>query len=90
MEDLNVMQQRYTQQLKQLELRQEKARQLHAAGQNVEQRKGEITAQLQSILCLETVSDVFCKSVLERLTVWKDRHMELRLQHLSQVFCFTD
>lgn len=90
MEDLAAMQRRYTQQLQQLEQRQSKSRQLQAAGQNLEQRKAEIAAQLQSILCLETESEVFCKSILERLTVWKDRHMELQLQHLPQVFCFTE
>ena len=90
MEDLTAMQRRYAQQLQQLEQRQAKARQLQAAGQDLEQRKTEIAAQLQSILCLETESEVFCKSILERLTVWKDRHMELQLQYLPQVFCFRE
>ena len=90
MEDLNIIQHRYAQQLKQLKLRLEQVQLLQAAGQNLEQRKAEITVKLQSILCVETESDIFCKSVLEQLTVWKDRHMELRLQHLTQVFYFTE
>ena len=90
MEDLNIIQHRYAQQLKQLKLRLEQVQLLQAAGQNLEQRKAEITVKLQSILCVETESDIFCKSVLEQLTVWNDRHMELRLQHLTQVFYFTE
>ena len=74
----HIIQHRYAQQLKQLKLRLEQVQLLQAAGQNLEQRKAEITVKLQSILCVETESDIFCKSVLEQLTVWNDRHMELR------------
>lgn len=43
---------------------------------------------LSSILSGETVSEGFCKSILDYITVFKDRHLELRLLHLPQVFHF--
>jgi hypothetical protein len=43
---------------------------------------------LTGILKGETESQVFCKSLLDSLTVFPDRHMELRLLHLPQIFDF--
>jgi hypothetical protein len=43
---------------------------------------------LTGILKGETESQVFCKSLLDSLTVFPDRHMELRLRHLPQIFDF--
>ena len=34
------------------------------------------------------VSDLFCKTILDSITVFRDRHMELRLQGLQTVFFF--
>ena len=45
--------------------------------------------EVAEILAGETESDAFCKALLDSLTVFQDRHMELRLKHLSQVFHFT-
>jgi hypothetical protein len=33
---------------------------------------------------------VFCKTMLDNLTVFKDRHMELRLDGLPLVFWFAE
>ena len=44
----------------------------------------------RAILSMETESDVFCKSIVKSLTVFRDRHLELRLKELSHVFWFTD
>lgn len=47
-----------------------------------------IRRELTGILQGETESEVFLKNMLESLTVFRDRHMELRLQGLDWVFSF--
>ena len=49
----------------------------------------EIKAQAAAILSMEIQSDVFCKQMVERLTVFKDRRMELKLAFLPQIFHFS-
>lgn len=49
-----------------------------------------IASELKGILTGEIQSDVFSKNLVECLTVFKDRHMELRLCHLPQVFWFSE
>lgn len=49
-----------------------------------------VEEELQSILTLEKTSDVFCKNIVESLTVFKDRHMELKLIGLPQIFHFLE
>lgn len=51
--------------------------------------RSKIEKELKRILSGETESEVFCKNILHSLTVYPDRHMELRLNHLPQVFHFT-
>lgn len=51
-------------------------------------QKEEITSKITAILAGSTESDVFCKTILKQITVFKDRHMELKLNHLPQVFHF--
>lgn len=50
--------------------------------------KSEIESKTAHILNGETDSDVFYKAILHSLTVFKDRHMELKLNHLPHVFYF--
>lgn len=52
--------------------------------------KENLQANLLSILNGETVSASFYKTILDSLTVFKDRHMELKLKNLSQVFQFAE
>lgn len=52
--------------------------------------KGQIRAAVTSILNGEAESEVFCKTMLEQLTVFKDRHLELQLHGLSFVFLFEE
>jgi len=47
-----------------------------------------IRAELTAILELQTLSDVFCKTMLRSLTVYQDRHMELRLNGLPHIYHF--
>lgn len=53
------------------------------------QDTADIPSTLRAILSGEIESDVFCKMMTDSLTVFRDRHMELRLTGLSQVFWFT-
>lgn len=47
-----------------------------------------LQSEVFGILNGDIESEVFYKSILEQLTVFKDRHMELRLQYLPQIFWF--
>jgi len=49
----------------------------------------QILAEVISVLNGKTESEVFYKTLLQSLIVFKDRHMELRLNWLPQVFYFT-
>lgn len=45
---------------------------------------------LSALLACQEESEVFYKTILESLTIYKDRHIELRLNHLPLVFWFGD
>lgn len=47
-----------------------------------------IRSEVAGILRGEIRSDGFCKTILDTVTVYKDRNMELRLNHLPHVFLF--
>lgn len=49
-----------------------------------------IRTELRKLLHFHTDSEVFLKSMLERLTVYKDRHMELKLRNLPFIFWFSE
>lgn len=49
----------------------------------------EIYALLKLILNGDAVSEVFYKTMVQSLTVFKDRHTELRLKHLPHIFHFS-
>lgn len=51
--------------------------------------KSTIQEEITAILRGETSSEVFFKILLQSLTVYKDKHMELRLNHLPHVFQFS-
>ena len=52
--------------------------------------KTSIEARIAAILNGEIQNEIFYKIMLQSLTVYKDRHMELRLNHLQHVFQFTE
>ena len=84
--EMLAMKRKYDELLEQLAQRQ------RAAGQSKTDSKmlrEEILDELVAILNGDIVSEVFCKTMLESLTVFQDRHMELRLNHLPQVFRFS-
>lgn len=51
-------------------------------------RTNDIEQILSQLLTGETKSDVFCKAVLDCITVFKDKHIELQLIHLPYRFIF--
>jgi hypothetical protein len=56
----------------------------------VEKLTSMITAEASSILKGEIEADVFYKNLLDSMTVFKDRHITLRLNLLPQVFWFNE
>ena len=82
-EDMLAMHQKYAGQLERLRRRQE----AECLGRE-RQDPAAIRAVVAGILKGEIESEVFYKTMLESLTVFKDRHMELRLCELPQIVNF--
>ncbi|HJA48218.1 MAG TPA: recombinase family protein [Candidatus Agathobaculum intestinipullorum] len=89
-EDMRAMKKRYETQSAALQARLEKASASKLHGDGTAQLKATIQTEVTALLNLDTESEVFCKAMLDRLTVYEDRHMELRLNDLPQVFRFTE
>lgn len=49
-----------------------------------------IRESISALLSGQVRSDVFCKSVLDCITVYHDRHIELKLYHLPHIFRFAE
>lgn len=89
-EDMQAMKERYEQQLKGLQKRLEDALMRKESRQDPEALRSKIQLEVVAILNGNTESEVFFKTLLQSLTVFKDRHMELRLNYLPHVFHFTE
>lgn len=87
-EDMITMNQKYTDQLETLRKRRSAAEQGENKAVDLDLLQERIRGEIMGILTMEMISDVFCKNMVEQLTVFKDRHMELRLKHLLHAFCF--
>ena len=57
--------------------------------QDTESLRLMIQSEINGLLDGKTDSEVFYKTMLESLTVFQDRHMELWLQELDRVFHFS-
>lgn len=79
---------KYDQQLSELQKRLEEAQNRRDSKQDPAALRAQLQAEVTAILQGEIESEVFYKSLLQSLTVYKDRHLELRLKHLPQVFYF--
>jgi len=79
---------RYEQQMSDLRKRLEEAQNRKDGKQDFTALRTQLYSEVSAILKGETESEVFYKMLLQSLTVFKDRHMELRLNHLPQVFHF--
>ena len=88
-EDMIFFTARYEQQLSDLRKRQEDAQNRKDRKQDSNSMRMQIHSEVSAILKGETESEVFYKNLLESLTVFKDRHMELRLKWLPLVFHFS-
>lgn len=89
-EDMCLMNRKYDDRLEDLRKRQEEAVRRRREKQDMASLRETVEREITAILNLETGSQVFCKTMLESLTVFKDRHMELRLKGISHVFQFTE
>lgn len=82
-DEMQVMLQRYENQFITLKS------QLDSMNANAVQGREEIRRIAASILGFDIISPAFCKGILEEMTVYKDRHLELRLKGLHHIFKFT-
>lgn len=88
-EDMVSLKEKYEQQLQVLREKHAKAEEHLAKKNDFKALESAIQAEITSVLIGEKESQVFSKTILDTLTVFKDRHMELRLNNLSHVFFFT-
>ncbi|HIY05884.1 MAG TPA: recombinase family protein [Candidatus Evtepia faecigallinarum] len=87
-EDMLAMKRRYEHQAKDLAQRLERAEEKQRSGEGLAQLRESIQAEVAALLDLDTESEVLGKTLVDHLTVYQDRHMELRLLDLPQVFRF--
>ena len=88
-EEMRSMRLQYEKKLASLDIRLANALEKQAEHRDAEQLKNALRQEAAAILNADTESEAFCKTVLDHITVFKDRHLELRLRHLPQVFWFT-
>ena len=84
-DDMQAMNRRYDAQLASLRERLEK---LEEGKRTPQEIRAGIQKELAGLLSGEIESEAFYKHLLDGLTVYQDRHLELRLRHLPQVFLF--
>lgn len=87
-EDMLAMKGRYEAQEAALRERLNQAEERLRQGCGTAQQKESIQEEVAALLKGETESEILSKTLLKDLTVFKDRHMELRLNHLPHVFRF--
>lgn len=88
-EDMKSMNRKYDLQKERVEQRQKEVAMIQHNKLDLTALRSNITAEVTGILLGETHSEVYCKNIVKSLTVYKDRHMELKLQFLPQIFHFT-
>ena len=88
-EDMQAMNRKYDGQMKDLRRQKKEAELRRYENQDSKALRTAIQMEVSGILNGEIESEVFCKTMLDSLTIFKDRHMELRLHLLPQVFRFT-
>lgn len=88
-EEMMSMSEKYDKQLKSLGSRLTGLQERENSQLKSQCLRASIREETAALLNCEIQSDVFCKTLLDQLTVFRDRHMELRLKGLPQVFQFT-
>lgn len=89
-EDMHAMAEKYRQQQNDLEKRLADAVRRRDNKQDSAALRHQIEAEIAALLNGEAESPVLYKSILESLTVFRDRHMELKLKWLPHVFRFIE
>ena len=87
-EEMLVMKGRYDAKLEVLQQRILKAEHDHQEIYDRNKLKNTIAADLTAIINGDTECEVFYRTLLHSITVFQDRHMDLRLNGLPQVFRF--
>jgi hypothetical protein len=87
-EDMQAMNRKYDGQMEALRRQKQEAERRQYENRDAKALRAAIQREVSDILSGEIESEVFCKTMLDSLTVFKDRHMELRLNLLPQVFQF--
>lgn len=88
-EDMLSFTAKYEHRMNGLQKRLEEAQKRKDNKQDSAALRTQIQSEVTRILYGDTESEVFCKTLLQSLTVFKDRHMELRLNWLPHVFHFS-
>ena len=88
-EDMQAMNRKYDSQIENLRQRKKGAELRQYENRDTKALHTAIQTEVSGLLNGEIESAVFCKTILDSLTVFKDRHVELRLKLLPQVFQFS-
>ena len=87
-EDMRIMTQKYERRIEELYGLIESAKHTQVHNQDKKELYLEIKNLITAIVNGEVESEVFYKTILYSMTVYHDRHIELRLNHLAHVFRF--
>lgn len=87
--EMRLMNERYDRELTALEQRMEEVREKQKLCYNADNLAGNIRQRVKSIVCGETDSEAFYKNILDRMTVYRDGRVEVRLKELPQIWVFT-
>ena len=89
-EEMQRMKQKYNLKIEELTRRKTQAQLRQKESRDPKSLRREIENKLYAVLMGEAESEVFYKSMLKNLKVFKDRHVELRLTHLPHIFRFEE
>ena len=87
-EDMQTMNRKYDGKIKELRQRKKEVELCQQGHRDSTTLYAAIQSEVSGILSGEIESEAFYKTMLKSLTVYKDRHIELRLNKLPQVFRF--
>ena len=87
-EEMEAMKGKYSRKIEELSQRKKEAELRQKENRDSKSLRETIRSELTGILDGEIESEVFSKNMVDNLTVFKDRHMELRLNYLPEVFLF--
>lgn len=89
-EEMQMMRERYTRDLIHLHCKLEHTEKIETDEKHCTANYQNIHEVLSGILSGEIHSDAFCKTILDQITVFKDKHVELTLVQLPHTFFFSE